>query len=114
MVTSILLGHLVGDYLLQTRWMFARKSPFNGALLAHVFVYSLALFAFLAGFLALSGQSYDDSLRYVAINAFFHLVVDGISSKVTNIYLKRFDYGSFFVALGIDQTAHAIILINTL
>lgn len=114
MITSILIGHLVGDYFLQTRWMFAHKSPFNGALLAHVFVYSLSLFAFLAGFLALSGQSHDGILFYVAINAFLHLVVDGISSKVTKVYLKRFDYGSFFVALGIDQTAHMIILINTL
>lgn len=114
MITSILLGHLVGDYLLQTRWMFAHKSPFNGALLAHTFVYSLALFAFLQGFLLLSGGTYNNILSYIAINAFLHLVVDGISSKVTKLYLKRFDYGSFFVALGIDQTAHAIMLINTL
>lgn len=114
MITSIIIGHFVGDYLLQSKWMFSKKDAVNGALLAHVFVYSLSVFAFLQSFLLFSGETYDNTLLFIAINAFVHLLIDGVCSKVTKIYLKRFDYGAFFVILGLDQTLHVLTLINTL
>lgn len=114
MLSTILLAHLVGDYLLQTKWMFSNKSAFNRALFAHTFVYALTLFSFLHGFILITGNLYGYILQFVAINAVAHFLVDGFFSKVTKVYLKRFDYGSFFVVLGVDQTIHILTLVNTL
>jgi hypothetical protein len=113
-ITSILLGHFVGDYLLQTRWMFSNKAPFNGALLAHCVVYIFTVFFFLQTYCLLTGKVYDGILSYIAINFVLHLLLDGVVSNVTKVYLKRFDYGSFFVVLGLDQTIHVLTLVNTL
>ncbi|MCL6639066.1 MAG: DUF3307 domain-containing protein [Firmicutes bacterium] len=44
--TWLFIGHLVGDFLLQTNWMAARKSTNCFALFVHVAVYTLSVVAF--------------------------------------------------------------------
>ncbi|WJY28384.1 MULTISPECIES: DUF3307 domain-containing protein [Sporosarcina] len=46
----LLVGHLIGDYLLQTRWMAERKAAEWLPLLAHCLVYTIVIIgAFLIG-----------------------------------------------------------------
>lgn len=55
----LLIGHLVGDFLLQTSWMAKNKASTWIPLLAHVLVYTLvvSLFGILAGGLSFTGIS---------------------------------------------------------
>lgn len=39
----LLIGHLIGDYLLQTSWMANNKAKHWGALLSHCVIYTLAI-----------------------------------------------------------------------
>ncbi|WP_301108119.1 DUF3307 domain-containing protein [Sporosarcina sp.] len=43
--TYVLLGHLVGDYLLQTSWMAMNKAYKWLPLLTHCFIYTLSVCA---------------------------------------------------------------------
>ena len=43
MLSWLLIGHLVGDYMFQTRWMATRKTTDIFALAAHAAVYSCAV-----------------------------------------------------------------------
>lgn len=47
----LLIGHLVGDFLLQTHWMAVNKPTKLSALLAHVTLYTLVVtgFSYFAG-----------------------------------------------------------------
>jgi hypothetical protein len=53
----LLVGHLVGDYLLQNRWMAVKKGTHWPPLLTHAAVYTLAVFllSLLAGGLTWPG-----------------------------------------------------------
>jgi hypothetical protein len=46
MPLSAIIGHLVGDYLLQNDWMAAGKKRHDWICLAHVLAYTLAVCAF--------------------------------------------------------------------
>lgn len=65
--TWLLIGHLVGDFLLQTNWMAARKTSSYAALLAHVTVYTLCVFTFA---LPAGGISYEAMAVVFATHAF--------------------------------------------
>lgn len=43
---SLLVGHLIGDYILQTRWMAQYKEKKVEALLVHSAVYAICVFIF--------------------------------------------------------------------
>ncbi len=68
--SSLLVGHLVGDYLLQTGWMAERKASHWWPLMAHAAVYTTVVTA--AGLLA-GGLS----AGAIALVLASHLVLDG-------------------------------------
>jgi hypothetical protein len=57
MLTWLFAGHMVGDYLLQNRWMAIKKAQGLMPLLVHSFVYtlSIALFEFMGGRIKIPG-----------------------------------------------------------
>lgn len=65
----LLIGHLIGDFLLQTSWMAKHKATKWLPLLAHVVVYTVVV----GVFGAMSGGL---SLAAIALIFFSHIVLD--------------------------------------
>ena len=99
----VLIGHWVGDYLVQTRNMAIKKSSSIKWLLIHVFTYTAVLFV-VAQFLF----SWQVGLGYTLFNGALHLIVDFFTSKLTTKYQDRSHI--FYPILGFDQLLHTICL----
>lgn len=102
----IFLLHLVGDFVIQTRWMARNKSSDYAVLLVHAVVYGLVLLPF--------------GIFYAWINAVLHGCTDGITSRATKFFWARFkesgkpiDEWKTFLIMGLDQFVHAACLILT-
>jgi hypothetical protein len=70
-----LLLHLLGDYILQPRWMAINKSKSTIVALAHVLIYSIPFFAL------------TDSWYAIMVILLTHLVIDRFSLAKYWIYL---------------------------
>jgi len=101
--TWILVGHLAGDFLVQTKWMADNKAENWSALLLHCFVYtaSVALFALPAGGLAWPG---------IAIIFMGHIIID--RRKIVHLWAKYISRSPDIEWLKIaqDQVWHIIFL----
>jgi hypothetical protein len=111
------ISHLAGDYLLQTEWQARHKSGGLGsdrvarrALLAHLFIYTLA---FVPALIWLG----DDRGAATAIAAgaaisISHLVLD--DGRLLTLYMRRVkgcaDPPSPGLFAAVDQSCHVIIL----
>ncbi|GAB6275345.1 MAG: hypothetical protein STSR0004_22100 [Peptococcaceae bacterium] len=101
---GLLVGHLVGDYLLQTRWMAEKKVSMWPPLLVHGAVYTAAvtLLALLAGRLL--------PLSAIALIFFSHIFLDNRffvefwTKKVTRAENTE------WLKIMVDQTWHIVIL----
>lgn len=99
----LLVGHLVGDFILQTRWMAEKKAKETLPLITHSAVYTLAvaLFALLAGGLSWWGMGLIFICHVILDQRAF---IDYWAAKVngnTNIdWLK----------ITLDQSWHILIL----
>jgi len=75
---SILLGHMVGDYLLQNKWMAMNKSASTLKCAVHCLVYTLAVVAFTTPFFDRAvwlGATYPD-WRWVLAVFLSHFLID--------------------------------------
>ncbi len=102
--SSLLVGHLVGDFLLQTAWMAEKKDKQWGPLIVHCFLYTatVALFALLAG-----------GLSILAILVIFisHLIID--KAKFVDLwtkYITRSPENNWLRVIQ-DQVWHLLILV---
>jgi hypothetical protein len=103
LLSWLLVGHLVGDYLLQTAWMADRKAEQWLPLLVHAAVYTLCVWlsSLPAGGLGPRGLA----LVFAA-----HLVVDrrrAVAWWVRNVCRAERVPGMF---LAVDQSWHALVL----
>ena len=89
---SLLVGHFIGDFLLQSDWMAINKSKRIEALLLHVAVYSLC-FVWLG-------------LAFVAATIVTHFAVDFVTSRVNAKLWAANQRHWFFVCIGFDQLLH--------
>ncbi|ABO51590.1 hypothetical protein Dred_3088 [Desulforamulus reducens MI-1] len=100
----LLMGHLVGDYLLQTRWMAENKGSQTLALVLHSLVYTGAVFVFSlpVGGIKLSG---------VAVIFISHLILD--KRTLTNWWITNINKSPDILWLRImnDQTFHLLVLV---
>lgn len=101
--SCLLIGHLVGDFLLQNNWMAVNKAKNWLALITHSLVYTVTiyLFALIAGGI---------SLTAIIIIFIAHLILDRrhfVRWWLTNIS-KSPDI--FWLQIMIDQTFHLLIL----
>ncbi len=102
----LFIGHLTGDFLLQTSWMALNKTSNNLALLSHSIIYTLVVAAFSLPFGGLSLHSY-------ALILISHLALD----KRSFVYwwakhiTKNED---FWLMITLDQIFHLLILVLTL
>lgn len=103
LLTWLIVGHMVGDFLFQTRWMAEQKAVQWDALLIHCFLYTLiiALFALPAG-----GLTWWSLLIILVA----HMVLD--RRGFTRWWLKNVNKsdGTFWLMIVHDQSWHLLVL----
>ena len=99
----LLIGHLVGDFLLQTGWMAEKKEKEIWPLVAHSLVYTASV-----GLLALLGGGL--SLPAIALIFLTHLLLDKRSFVNFWTYQITRSNNSMWLKIIIDQSWHIIIL----
>jgi hypothetical protein len=109
-VMSLLIAHLIGDFLLQSRWMADGKSSSNKKLLVHGFVYCFILMAFCVTL----ASSWQMALMYVIFNGIMHVATDFVTSRATKQAFEDGDMHSAFLVIGLDQTFHYLTLFLTI
>jgi hypothetical protein len=98
LLSLLVAGHMLGDFVLQTQWMIARKHLPSG-LLAHVLVVALAQLILLIPFLG------PPALMAVVAIAVAHLLLD-----VTKIALQRHFPSHPLLWFFSDQILHLLVL----
>lgn len=101
----LLIGHFIGDFLLQTRWMANNKARKWLPLLTHVTVYTsvVSLFGWLSGGLSIFG---------ILVIYIGHIVLDRqkfITFWVRNIQMAD-DKNHGWLSIMADQIFHIILL----
>ena len=105
----IFVIHYIADFILQTEWMALNKSLSFSPLLAHVAVYTSALF--MAAVLAVP---FEEAFLWAIINGLAHFCVDYFTSRLMRWAREQQKNRLFFQIYGIDQTLHYICLFLTL
>ena len=103
--SSLLVGHLVGDYLLQTGWMAERKASHRWPLMAHAAVYTAVVTA--AGLLA-GGLS----AGAIALVLASHILLDG--TRFTAWWSRRVQSvtsAKVWLPIVTDQVFHLVALV---
>lgn len=102
----ILLGHWVGDYLLQGNIIADQKSKSIRWLTIHVLVYTITLIVF-----SLFLFSWADALRLSFLNGIFHFITDLFTSRLSS--KCKLNPRIFYTIIGFDQLIHTATLIAT-
>jgi len=100
-ILLILVIHFIGDFVLQSHWMALNKSKNDNALVAHVAVYGLFLFAMTL------------NPMWAMANTSLHWVVDYITSRINAKLWAEGKVHYFFVGVGADQLIHFACLFTT-
>lgn len=102
--SSLVVGHLVGDFLLQTNWMAEKKDEKWAPLIIHCFLYTaaVALFALLAGGL---------NILPILIIFISHIIID--KANFVDLWAKYVTRSPENTWLRIiqDQVWHLLILV---
>ena len=107
----LVVGHLVGDWLLQTDWMASRKrlSPFNWALFVHCVIYTLAIVAAMRVALHLAGVGLPWYVGAVLLTFSSHWIVD--ASDLSHRWGRMIGQSDLeMVRVVVDQTFHVLVL----
>lgn len=102
---SALIGHWVGDFVLQWDRVAKEKSSSNVALTQHVAVYTMTIGIVLA--LLMPGIV---ALKLALLNGACHWVTDWFTSRATKRLWAAGEVHYFFVVIGLDQLIHAVTL----
>jgi len=106
MLSWLLIGHLAGDYLLQTRWMATRKTIGFPALAVHSAVYACSVWLASLACLPAGGLSFL-SVFLVFVS---HAVIDRRNLVLWWCrHVTRSDDSAWLVIMT-DQTLHIVIL----
>jgi hypothetical protein len=110
---TILFIHWVGDYLLQTNEIAAKKSKSIVWLTFHVLLYAVAL---LVGILLMSIRTgmvpFNSIALFVGINGALHWITDLVTSRIVQRVVGNTRV--FYLVIGFDQFLHAAALLSTL
>jgi hypothetical protein len=107
----LIVGHLVGDWLLQTDWMARRKRLrlVNPAVLVHCALYTLAVACAIWLSSHLTGVRYSNLPGAVALVFASHWLIDaGNQPRLWGRLVGQSDFE--FVRMMVDQTMHVIVL----
>jgi hypothetical protein len=101
----LLIGHLIGDFLFQTRWMAQYKATRWIPLLTHVLVYTIivSIFGFLSGGLSIWG---------IGVIFIGHVILD--RKTFVTLWVKKVQRvngpGQDWLNIVADQIFHIILL----
>ncbi|MCQ1529517.1 DUF3307 domain-containing protein [Lutispora saccharofermentans] len=104
MFLYLIVGHIVGDFLLQTNWQVENKNRISIALIIHSLVYVIVayLFSLIAGGL---------SLISIAVICFSHALLD--KGDIVNWWLKKVkkeQTDNVQMRFLVDQSLHVLVL----
>ena len=101
--TWMIVGHMAGDFLLQTAWMAEKKEAELKPLLAHCFIYtaSVAIFTLPVGGI---------SIASIVLIFLGHLIID--NRKLVHLWAKHVSGadGNTWLKVVQDQSWHVIVL----
>ncbi|UCD62838.1 MAG: DUF3307 domain-containing protein [Candidatus Zixiibacteriota bacterium] len=100
----LILGHLFGDFGLQSDRVAAEKGRSKATLTYHVFLYTLTVALFLFAGLALNGSDGFFRLATLLVLTFIFL------AHWIQDYLKAFRFNGTKQAFYLDQAVHILIL----
>ena len=116
MITAgILIGHYLGDFLLQPRSWADKKHEDSKALIKHISVYTAVITASLWFALRLSGDILPLSLIiwWGLLNGIAHLIIDYFTSRAFHRNWPK-NKALAINIFGLDQLAHLMCLFGTL
>lgn len=96
---TILALHWFADFVCQSDWMAQNKSKRLWPLCVHALAYT-AILSLL-------------NPTWAIVNGLLHMLVDGVTSRITSRLYKAKQVHWFFVVIGLDQLIHAVALIWT-
>ncbi|UCD20109.1 MAG: DUF3307 domain-containing protein [candidate division WOR-3 bacterium] len=107
---SMLVAHLLGDWLLQTEWQAVNKKDNWHALVTHVLIYHVVLYAVLA-----ARYGFWNSLVFivVALLAVTHAILDlrrPVEWFIRTFRLSINRHPSQWLVIVIDQSIHIILI----
>ncbi len=110
--TWLLVGHLVGDWMLQNDWMAQNKKKhlFHPAGLVHYGVYALTMLLVLwlarGNTLSLTNYLLLGATAYIT-----HMLIDG--TKVVDHWMRLYHQANVtMVRVMVDQTFHIVVLVG--
>jgi hypothetical protein len=115
-VYTLLVAHMVGDFICQSDWMATHKATRWDALALHVATYMVVLLACLVVVYArdVPVLPYLDSIGvFASVNAAAHFVQDAITSRINARLWQANQRHWFFVGIGADQLLHYVTLFVT-
>jgi hypothetical protein len=118
---SLLIVHLIGDFILQDKRWAENKWNNDKELLRHVGMYILCWIVYFTfgNRLLVTGNPYIlvGVIKFLSVTFISHFMIDFITSKITHYQAINKNWGSsipnlgFFTTIGIDQTLHYLQLL---
>ena len=114
-IFTILIGHFIADFILQSDWMAINKSKDNVPLAFHCLVYADIMFfmACILFYKEIVGHNWIMPFSWLAINTLLHFITDYFTSRINADLWKNGKRHWFFVNIGFDQLIHYTTLILT-
>lgn len=122
LIIAIIVGHWVGDFLLQSDWMALNKSKNWLALFSHTIVYTIAMVvsmgvwlqfyydAFILAPLSLNFDIWNALGSWGILNFLMHTWQDAVTSTIIASPWAAQNRHRFFVMIGLDQVLHHLFL----
>lgn len=112
MPTGSIVGHLVGDFLLQNDWMAQNKKKHSLPCVVHVTLYTLAV-------MLLSGWAWHPAWPWLALSVWIpHFAID--RSQFVTWYMRTIGQAAFMTApmspwsiIAVDNSMHLLCLLGT-
>ena len=109
---AILFIHWVGDYLLQTNEIAAKKSQSIPWLTIHVLLYTAALLVGVFVLIRTNVIALNNLALFIGINGALHWITDLITSRIATRVADK--PRLYFPLIGFDQFLHSVALLATL
>ena len=100
----LILGHIIGDFYIQTNNVASKKNQSFWYMLLHCFLYTIIM----CGFLTACFGSFIKGIKVAIIIGISHILIDTIKLKIKSKYVKVIKYE--YILFLIDQILHIIIL----
>ncbi len=105
-IIIFLIGHWVGDYVLQTNAIAKEKSASFKWLLIHVAMYTAIIS--ICAMIVLPREIWAG---FIALNGLLHLLTDFVTGKLRAIFSGS--QRLYFIIIGLDQMIHSITLLGS-